>query len=93
MQTVRVTRPGGYIGYIGCAHGGESPGRQPFFCHLHIHGGHAHVCQFLSDYADRAVSQRIDPGCVFDSILLLDDAEDGYTRMGDFEAVKVRLVP
>ena len=41
MQAIRSTRPGGHVGYVGVTHGVELPGEEPFFSHVHLHGGPA----------------------------------------------------
>jgi threonine dehydrogenase-like Zn-dependent dehydrogenase len=42
-QAIGVTRPGGFIGYVGVPHGVELDGADLFFRHVHLHGG-PHRC-------------------------------------------------
>jgi threonine dehydrogenase-like Zn-dependent dehydrogenase len=91
MQAIRSTRPGGHIGYVGVAHGVELPGEELFFSHVHLHGGPAPVRRFLPELIDLIWKRQIDPGKVFDLILPLDEAAEGYRAMDERRAIKVLL--
>jgi len=39
MQSIRATRPGGHVGFVGVTHGMELPGEELFFAAVHLHGG------------------------------------------------------
>ena len=39
MQSIRSTRPGGSMGYVGVPHGVELDGEKLFYTHVHLHGG------------------------------------------------------
>jgi threonine dehydrogenase-like Zn-dependent dehydrogenase len=91
MQAIRSTRPGGHIGYVGVAHGVELPGEELFFSHVHLHGGPARVRRFLPELIDLLWKRQIDPGKVFDLVLPLDEAAEGYKAMDERRAVKVLL--
>jgi threonine dehydrogenase-like Zn-dependent dehydrogenase len=52
MQSIRATRPGGHVGYVGVAHGVTLPGEELFFSHVHLHGGPAPVRRFLPELID-----------------------------------------
>ena len=93
MQAIRSTRPGGHVGYVGVAHGVELPGEELFFSHVHLHGGPAPVRRFLPELIDLIWRRQIDPGKVFDLILPLDRAADGYQAMDQRRAIKVLLRP
>jgi threonine dehydrogenase-like Zn-dependent dehydrogenase len=58
-QTIRSTRPGGYVGYVGMPHGVEFKGEELFYAHVHLHGGPAPVRRFLAR-ADRVGVERKD---------------------------------
>jgi threonine dehydrogenase-like Zn-dependent dehydrogenase len=90
MQAVGATRPGGHIGYVGVTHG-ELPGQDLFFSHTHLHGGPAPVRRFLPDLIERISTGSIDPGKVFDLILPLADAAEGYRAMDERRAIKTLL--
>jgi threonine dehydrogenase-like Zn-dependent dehydrogenase len=93
MQSIRSTRPGGHVGYVGVAHDMELDGEELFFSHVHLHGGPAPVRRFLPELIDLIWSRRIDPGKVFDLRLPLDQAAEGYAAMDERRAIKTLLIP
>jgi threonine dehydrogenase-like Zn-dependent dehydrogenase len=93
MQSIRSTRPGGHVGYVGVAHGVELPGEELFFSHVHLHGGPAPVRRFLPELIDLICKREIDPGKVFDLTLPLEQAAEGYRAMDERRAIKVLLNP
>jgi threonine dehydrogenase-like Zn-dependent dehydrogenase len=90
MQAIGATRPGGHVGYVGVVHE-ELPGDQLFFSHVHLHGGPAPVRRFLPQLIDLISNRTIDPGKVFDLILPLDEAAEGYRAMDERRAIKTLL--
>jgi threonine dehydrogenase-like Zn-dependent dehydrogenase len=93
MQAVRSTRPGGHVGFVGVAHGVQIPGDELFFAEVHLLGGPAPVRRFLPDLIDRITSGSINPGRVFDLILPLERAAEGYAAMDERRAIKTLLRP
>ncbi|MER7332856.1 MULTISPECIES: zinc-dependent alcohol dehydrogenase family protein [unclassified Micromonospora] len=93
MQSIRATRPGGHVGYVGVAHDVQLPGDELFFSHVHLHGGPAPVRRFLPDLIDLIWNRQIDPGKVFDLTLPLEQAAEGYKAMDERRAIKVLLNP
>jgi threonine dehydrogenase-like Zn-dependent dehydrogenase len=93
MQSIRSTRQGGHVGYVGVAHGVELPGEEMFFSHVHLHGGPAPVRRFLPELIDLIWNRTINPGKVFDLELPLDQAAEGYQAMDERRAIKVLLRP
>jgi threonine dehydrogenase-like Zn-dependent dehydrogenase len=93
MQAIRVTRPGGHVGYVGVAHDVQLPGQELFFAEVHLHGGPAPVRRFLPDLIDLIWHRDIDPGKVFDLTLPLEAAAEGYRAMDERRAIKVLLRP
>ncbi|MEU2610221.1 zinc-dependent alcohol dehydrogenase family protein [Micromonospora sp. NPDC007271] len=93
MQSIRSTRPGGHVGYVGVSHGVQLPGEELFFSHVHLHGGPAPVRRFLPELIDLIWNRQIDPGKVFDLTLPLDQAAAGYRAMDERRAIKVLLNP
>jgi threonine dehydrogenase-like Zn-dependent dehydrogenase len=91
MQAIRSTRPGGHIGYVGVVHGVELPGEDLFWSNMHLHGGPAPVRRFLPEHIDLIWKRQIDPGKVFDLVLPLDEAAEGYKAMDERRAIKVLL--
>src|SRR3954462_4083525 len=78
MQAIRATRPGGHVGYVGVTHDVSLPGEELFFSGVHLHGGPAPVRRFLPELIDLIWNREIDPGRVFDLVLPLDRAAEGY---------------
>ncbi|MFG1616240.1 zinc-dependent alcohol dehydrogenase family protein [Nonomuraea wenchangensis] len=93
MQAIRSTRPGGYVGYVGVAHGVELPGEELFFSGVHLHGGPAPVRRFLPELISLIWDGTINPGRVFDLDLPLDEAAEGYRAMDERRAIKTLLRP
>jgi threonine dehydrogenase-like Zn-dependent dehydrogenase len=93
MQAIRSARPGGHIGYVGVAHDVALPGEELFFSAVHLHGGPAPVRRFLPHLIELICNHEIDPGQVFDLILPLDQAAEGYRAMDERRAIKTLLRP
>ena len=93
MQSIRATRAGGHVGFVGVSHDVQLPGEEMFFSHVHLHGGPAPVRRFLPELIDLIWNRRINPGKVFDLELPLDQAADGYQAMDSRQAIKVLLRP
>ncbi|QKJ20941.1 zinc-dependent alcohol dehydrogenase family protein [Microbacterium hominis] len=90
-QALRATRAGGHVGFVGVSHGVEIEGRQLFFSGVHLHGGPAPVRRFLPELIDLIWRREIDPGVVFDLVLPLEEAAEGYRAMDERRATKVLL--
>jgi threonine dehydrogenase-like Zn-dependent dehydrogenase len=93
MQTIRSTRPGGSVGYVGVPHGVELNGEELFFAHVHLHGGPAPVRRYLPELIDLVWHGKINPGKVFDLTLPLDQVAEGYRAMDERRAIKTLLRP
>ncbi|MFC0672360.1 zinc-dependent alcohol dehydrogenase family protein [Brachybacterium hainanense] len=91
MQAIRATRPGGHVGYVGVSHGVSLPGEELFFSGVHLHGGPAPVRRYLPELIQLIWDRTIDPGKVFDLVLPLADAAEGYRAMDERRAIKVML--
>ncbi|WP_085368248.1 zinc-dependent alcohol dehydrogenase family protein [Leifsonia sp. NCR5] len=91
MQAIRVTRPGGHVGYVGVSHDVELPGDELFFSGVHLHGGPAPVRRFLPELIGLIMNDDIDAGAVFDLTLPLEEAAEGYRAMDERRATKVLL--
>jgi threonine dehydrogenase-like Zn-dependent dehydrogenase len=91
MQSLRATRPGGHVGFVGVAHDVALPGQELFFSHVHLHGGPAPVRRFLPQLIGLVCTGEIDPGRVFDLTLPLDDVAEGYRAMDERRAIKTLL--
>ena len=93
MQAIRVTRKGGYVGYVGVPHGVELKGEDLFYAHVHLHGGPAPVRAYLPKLIDLVFNGTINPGKVFDLVLPLAQVAEGYRAMDERRAIKALLQP
>src|SRR4051812_35236657 len=93
MQAIRSTRPGGHVGYVGVNHDVALPGDDLFMSGVHLHGGPAPVRRFLPELIELICDRTIDPGRVFDLMLPLDQAAEGYRAMDERRAIKALLRP
>ncbi len=91
MQAIHATRPGGHVGFVGVAHDVSIPGDQLFFSEVHLMGGPAPVRRFLPDLIQMIFDRKINPGKVFDLVLPLEEAAEGYKAMDERRAIKVML--
>lgn len=91
MQAIRSARPGGHVGYVGVSHDVQLPGLELFFSGVHLHGGPAPVRAYLPLLVEMIMTDRIDPGAVFDLTLPLEEAAEGYRAMDERRATKVLL--
>ena len=91
MQAVGATRGGGHLGYVGVNYDVKISGIELFFAGIHTLGGPAPVRRYLPDLIQLIWDRRIDPGKVFDLILPLEDAAEGYKAMDERRATKVLL--
>lgn len=93
LQAIRSTRPGGHVAYVGVAHGVELAGHELFMSHIHLHGGPAPVRRFLPELIRLIWDGAIEAGKVFDQVLPLDQAAEGYRAMDERRAIKTLLRP
>ena len=90
-QAIDATRPGGHTSYVGVPHGVSLDGAKLFFTHVHLHGGPAPVRRYLPQLIDLVLSDRIDPGKVFDLTLPLEKVAEAYKAMDERRAIKALL--
>ncbi|MFN8414648.1 MAG: alcohol dehydrogenase catalytic domain-containing protein [Anaerolineales bacterium] len=93
MQSIRATRVGGHVGFVGVLHGVEIEGWEYFFSHVHLHGGPAPVRNYLPHLIDLVLNGKINPGKVFDLTLPLSQVAEGYKAMDERRAIKALLMP
>jgi threonine dehydrogenase-like Zn-dependent dehydrogenase len=93
QQAVRVTRPGGSVGYVGVPHGVMLDGADLFFRHVRLLGGPAPVRRYLPELIGLVFNGTINPGKVFDLTLPLAEVADGYRAMDERRAIKTLLRP
>ena len=93
MQSIRSTRPGGFVGFVGVPHGVELRDRALFDSHVGLRGGAAPVRQYLPDLIDLVWTGKIDPGKVFDATMPLAEVAEAYRAMADRRVIKPLLIP
>ncbi len=93
MQSIRSTRPGGHVGFVGVLHDVAIPEEEFFFSHVHLHGGPAPVRRYLPELIDLIWNRKIDPGKVFDLTLPMEQVVEGYRAMDERRAIKALLLP
>lgn len=89
---IRVTRPGGTIGYVGVPHGVAAEGLDVmglFFNNLTLRGGPAPVRAYMEELMEDVLAGTLDPSPVFDLTVDLDGVPAGYAAMDRREALKV----
>ena len=93
-QAIASCRPGGFVGFVGVPHhGGSVKIGKLFGTAVHLHGGPAPVRRYLPHLIDLIYSGAINPGRVFDLILPLEEAAEGYRAMDSRAAIKTMLLP
>jgi threonine dehydrogenase-like Zn-dependent dehydrogenase len=76
---VGIARPGGAVGRVGVPHYEAVPaGQQTFYGNIAVTGGPAPVRIYIGDLLPDVMDGRIEPGKVFDSVVVLDQVPDGY---------------
>ena len=93
MQSIRSTRPGGHVGFVGVLDDVEIAGEEFFFLHIHLPCGPALVRCFLLELIDLIWSRKIKPGKVFDQTLPLERVAEGYRAMDERRAIKALESP
>ncbi|MGW0809205.1 zinc-dependent alcohol dehydrogenase family protein [Nonomuraea sp. NPDC002799] len=93
QQAIRSTRPGGHVGFVGVNHDVALSGEELFLAQVSLLGGPAPVRRYLPELIDLIWQRKIDPGKVFDLVLPLDQAAEGYKAMDERRAIKTLLQP
>lgn len=92
-QAYGIVRPGGIISRVGAPQYEDAPvGFGSLFGkNARLAGGVAPVRAYLEDAIGQVLEGSINPGRVFDRIVTLDEAPEGYAAMNDRTALKVML--
>ncbi|WP_300682060.1 zinc-binding dehydrogenase [Nocardioides sp.] len=88
-----VARPGAMVGFVGAPHGVTLPVRQMFDKNVGLFGGMAPVRRYVPELLPLVLDGTARPGLVFDSVLPMSQAAEGYRQMDEREAIKVFLQP
>ena len=90
-QALGCVRPGGHLSFVGVPHGVSLDMSRMFDAEVHMFGGPAPVRKYLPTLINLIIRGVINPGAVFDMVLPLDRAAEGYAAMDDRRATKVLL--
>lgn len=90
-QALGCVRPGGHLSFVGVPHGVSLDMGHMFNAEVHMFGGPAAVRKYLPTMIDLIFGGEINPGAVFDLVLPLERAAEGYAAMDERRATKVML--
>ena len=90
-QALGCVRPGGHLSFVGVPHGVSLDMSRMFAAEVHMFGGPAAVRKYLPSTIDLIYRGEINPGTVFDLVLPLEQAAEGYAAMDERRATKVML--
>ena len=90
-QALGCVRPGGHLSFVGVPHGVSLDMSRMFDAEVHMFGGPAPVRKYLPTLINLIIRGVINPGAVFDMVLPLDRAAEGYAAMDERRATKVLL--
>jgi threonine dehydrogenase-like Zn-dependent dehydrogenase len=94
LTAIRIARAGGAVGRVGVPQDETMPASQPaFYNNITVSGGPAPVRAYIEELLPDILEGRIEPGRVFDRVVPLDEAPDGYRAMNEREAIKVMVKP
>ena len=93
MRTaIHIARPGGAVGRVGVPQNETMPASLPsFYNNVTVSGGPAPVRAYIEELLPDILEGRIEPGRVFDRVIGLEEAPDGYRAMDKREAIKVMV--
>jgi len=90
-DAVALARPGGAIGRVGVPHYEGIPAMPSFYKNVIVGGGPAPVRAYIDELLPDVLEGRIQPGRVFDRVIDLESAPDGYRAMDQRESIKVMI--
>ena len=90
-QALGCVRPGGHLAFVGVPHGVALDMGRMFGAEVHMFGGPAAVRKYLPTMINLIYRGEINPGAVFDLVLPLERAAEGYAAMDERRATKVLL--
>lgn len=90
-QALGCVRPGGHLAFVGVPHGVSLDMGRMFGAEVHMFGGPAAVRKYLPTMINLIYRGEINPGAVFDLVLPLERAAEGYAAMDERRATKVML--
>lgn len=91
---IKITRPGGSIGYVGVPHGSETINlSHMFMSNIALRGGVALARAYIPELLADVVAGKLDSLEVLDLTVGLNGVPSGYTAMDNREAIKVMVRP
>jgi threonine dehydrogenase-like Zn-dependent dehydrogenase len=94
LTAIEIARPGGAVGRVGVPQDETMPASRPaFYNNISVSGGPAPVRAYVDELLPDVLEGRIEPGRVFDRVVSLDEASEGYRAMDEREAIKVMVEP
>jgi threonine dehydrogenase-like Zn-dependent dehydrogenase len=91
---IKITRPGGGIGYVGVPHGSETINLgHMFMSNIALRGGVAPARAYIPELLADVVAGKLDPSEVLDVTVDLNGVPSGYSAMDNREAIKVMVRP
>jgi threonine dehydrogenase-like Zn-dependent dehydrogenase len=87
-----IARPGGAVGRVGVPQEDSIPeAGSTLFRNITISGGVAPARAYIEELLPEVLNGTIEPGRVFDRVIRLDEAPEGYRAMNDRQAIKVLI--
>ncbi|MFH7028768.1 MAG: zinc-dependent alcohol dehydrogenase family protein [Heteroscytonema crispum UTEX LB 1556] len=91
---IKITRPGGGIGYVGVPHGSETINLGHMFrSNIALRGGVAPARAYIPELLADVVAGKLDSSGVLDVTVDLNNVPSGYSAMDSREAIKVMVRP
>jgi threonine dehydrogenase-like Zn-dependent dehydrogenase len=89
---IKITRPGGGIGYVGVPHGSETINlRHMFMSNIALRGGVAPARAYIPELLADVVAGKLNASEVLDVTVDLNGVPSGYSAMDNREAIKVMV--
>jgi threonine dehydrogenase-like Zn-dependent dehydrogenase len=89
---IKITRPGGSIGYVGVPHGSETINLgYMFMSNIALRGGVAPARAYIPELLADVVAGKLDASEVLDVTVDLNGVPSGYSAMDNREAIKVMV--
>ncbi len=89
---IKVTKPGGTVGYVGVPHGQDAVNLGYLFGNnIQLAGGVAPVRKYIPDLLDQVLKGQLDPSPVLNQQVDLEGVPAGYEAMDTRKAIKVMV--
>ena len=85
---IAIARPGSVVGFVGFPHGVTPSIDTMYFRNVGLHGGAAPVRAYIPELLADVLTERIEPGRIFDCQTNLDGIPEAYAAMHERRAIK-----